>query len=601
MLQIYLYGPAYKGFLDINPNTELEIEDLAEIFDEDLSTGLYSLPVELPWTDNNRKLFGFAERLQNFNTTSKQYRCDVYDNGYPELINAQLTILERSGLFSYKKGSFNASIAGTKGLFGSAIKSKTLQDLKLDGTITWSGKDSREFARDVMHGSEPDYPYLSFAPVAIEGFIDTGRTDYSGEFLAKDTVNNLMLTGGLDYFFGRPQSGNPTLPAVSGTEEYADFFTVPFFKLKYVLQKIFTENGYNVTGSFIDTTDFDDLVIFNNYGLENYVSYVDINRSIFPKNHLPKMEIKDFLKGVFDLFNIYPVFSGTNSVALVYRKQPLINRNILSLNEVCSNEFNATSESTTIESGYKLNYTWDSNDGYYSDRIKDLKDKKLVATVAKFADLATLNLNPDLTTDDIVFVQADNLYYRVANALVNPILWDAYAEKLEEYNIGKGERSISPNISTLCTYVEYDNGDALYEKRNYVGTRQLGSYRNNKGTIVLNDFALRIFYIKKLPIGGGYTVPVSFSHNRDKDNNIVEKYSLSWHGEDGLAVNFHKAWQQLKENNDIVKTDLRADQKLLGELQAHNIYEIDNVLYLPYKTERKIPLNGMLTISLTPL
>ena len=104
-----------------------------------------------------------------------------------------------------------------------------------------------------------------------------------------------------------------------------------------------------------------------------------------------------------------------------------------------------------------------------------------------------------------------------------------------------------------------------------------------------------------MPIGGGYTVPVSFSHNRDKDNNIVEKYSLSWHGEDGLAVNFHKAWQQLKENNDIVKTDLRADQKLLGELQAHNIYEIDNVLYLPYKTERKIPLNGMLTISLTPL
>lgn len=601
MLQIYLYGPVYEGFLDINPNTKLDIEDLAEIFDEDLSTGLYSLPIELPWTDNNRRLFGFAERLQNFNTTIKQYRCDVYDSGFPELTNAQLTILERSGLFSYKKGSFNASIAGTKGLFGGTIKSKTLQDLNLGGTITWAGKDSREFANDVMHGTEPNYPYILFAPVAIEGFIDTGRTDFSTEFLAKDTVNNLMLNAGPDYFFGRPQSGNPSLPAISGNAEYVDFFTVPFFKLKYVLQKIFTENGYTVVGSFIDTTDFDDLVIFNNYGIENYVSYIDINRSIFPRNHLPKMEIKEFLKAVFGLFNIYPVFSGTNTVQLVYRKQAIINRNILSLNEVCSNKFTATSEGDTTESGYKLNYTWDSNDGYYNDRIKDLKDKNLVATVATFADLATLSLIDPLTTDDIAYVIADNLYYRVANALVIPILWDAYAEKLDEYTEGKGERSVSPNISTLCTYVEYDNGDALYEKRNYVGTRQLGSYRNAKNTVVLNDFALRIFYIKKLPIGGGYTVPVSFSHNRDKDNNIVEKYSLSWHGEDGLASNFHKLWQQLKENNDIVKTELRADQKLLGELQAHNIYEIDNVLYLPYKVERKIPLDGSLTISLTPL
>lgn len=601
MLQIYLYGPLFEGFLDINPNTELDIEDLAEIFDEDLSTGLYSLPVELPWTDNNRKLFGFAERLQNFNSSVKQYRCDVYDNGFPELTNAQLTILERSGLFSYKRGSFNASIAGTKGLFGSTIKNKTLQNLKLDGTITWSGKDSREFANDVMHGNEPDYPYLAFAPVAIEGFIDTGRTDYTTEFLAKDTVNYLMLNNGPDYFFGRPQSGNPALPAISGTEEYVDFFTVPFFKLKYILKKIFQENGYTVTGSFVDSTDFDDLVIFNNYGIEHYVSYVDINRSIYPSNHLPKIEIKEFLKAIFGLFNIYPVFSGTNTVQLVYRKQAIINRNILSLNEVCSKQFTATTESDTSESGYKLNYTWDSNDGYYSDRVKDLKDKNLVATVAKFSDLANLNLNQQLTTDDIVYVQADNLYYRVANALNNPILWDAYAEKLEEYTDGKGERSLSPEISTLCTYVEYDTNDALYEKRNYVGTRQLGSYRNNKGTVVLNDFALRIFYIKHLPIGGGYTVPVSFSHNRDKDNNIVEKYSLSWHGEDGLATNFHKLWQQVKENNDVVKTELKADQKLLGELQAYNIYEINNVLYLPYKIERKIPLNGKLTISLTPL
>ena len=86
------------------------MESLSEIFDEDLSIGEYSLPVTLQWTEINRRILGFAERLENFNTTKKQWRCDVFEDGFPAMVNAQMTLLEKSGTFSYSNGTFNVSI-----------------------------------------------------------------------------------------------------------------------------------------------------------------------------------------------------------------------------------------------------------------------------------------------------------------------------------------------------------------------------------------------------------------------------------------------------------------------------------------------------------
>ena len=161
-LQIYIYGPSENGFLDTAPDTFLQVETLADIFDENLSIGEYTLPVSFPWTDHNRRLLGFAERIVNGAAKVNYLRCDVYDRGYPEILNGKLTILEKVGNFSYKKGSFSASIAGSKGMFGTQIKYKYLNSLALGGDIVWQNLESRDFATAVMKGQYPQYPYLSF-------------------------------------------------------------------------------------------------------------------------------------------------------------------------------------------------------------------------------------------------------------------------------------------------------------------------------------------------------------------------------------------------------------------------------------------------------
>jgi hypothetical protein len=603
MLSIYIYGPKQNGWLNIAKDTVLDMEEFAEAFDEELNIGTYSLPGECPWTDDNRQLLGYSERLENFNTSNRRFKCDVYDGGFPEMQGAQFTILEKKGKLSYTSGSFTFSISGSKGLFGSAIKGKKLADLSLGGPIIWAGYDSRGWATQQVRGAFPQYDYFSFAPVAIENFINKDRPDFDNEFLAKDTVNNVMVTGSgpNDWEFGRPQAAAPTVPAVSGTAEYLDFRTVPFFKTKFILKKIFEENGFAVSGAIVDGNDFDHLYDFNNYAIEYYIisSHVDINRGINPKNHMPDILIKDWLQGIFSLLNIYPSFANPGEVKLLFRDSIFTAKKIYSITNICSPDFSSTIAQEDTKGGYKLNYSWDSNDAYYSERVKEITGKTLVATVATRAALDTLSIFRALTTDDVAYVEADNMYYAVANATGSPILWDAFSEELPSYVFGGEERSVDIGVSTLCTYVEFDVAQALFLKRNKLGTRQPGSYRNNRGAIVLNAFAQRVFYINRRYLGTGVLQPVSYNHNRDAANTIIEPYSLAFKGVYGLAQNFHARWQAAKENMEIVKSSIMANTAVITQLKACNTIEMNNILLLPYKIEKTIPLQPNVQISMS--
>lgn len=608
MLQIYVYGPnGEQGFLELSENARLNTESLADAFDEDLSNiSEFTLPSEAPWTPKNRRLFGFAERLENFQNRPRFYECIVYNDYVPEIPKGKLTILEKSGYYTYKKGKFNFTISGTKGLFGAQIRNKTLQNLTLGGVITWENDESRKFAEDVMKGLYPQYPYLRFAPVAIENFIQTNRPDHGGEFLARDCVNNLIVTGAgaNDWTFNAPNPSNPSEPASSGNDARMNYRTIPFFTVKWVFRKMMEELGYTLIGEFMSSTDFDDLVIFNNYAIENYQTSarLDFNRSIFPTNHVPSISLGDFFKGVCKFFNFFPVFMSNNQVRLIYRTQYLKEKRILNLSALVSKSFVSSFDeqgNSTDSNGYKLALQWDSNDGYKNERVKDLKDVIVAGTVTTFSQLATFNPGYQLTTDHVVFVEAENLYYRVANATTTPILWNAYAEKLDEFIVGEGERTVDIPVSTLCTYVEFVAADALFVRRNYVGTRQPGSYRNNKGVRVTAPFELRFFYISRAMIGTN-NIPISYNHNRLPNNTKIQEYSLSFHGPEGLA-RLHESWQRLRAKAEVLKTTIQVNEKVLEDLKNHNIWEINNVQYLPFRTQRSIPLSTDMEIRVIPL
>jgi hypothetical protein len=599
-LQIYIFGDKESGFLDITEGTRLELEGITEAFDDQLIDGEFSLPVEIPWTANNRRKLGFAERVTNFNRRTYDWRCDVMEEGWPVISNGKFTILEKAGQYSYLRGSFSASISGTRGLFGSLIKSKKLADLELGDTITYA-TESRVFAQQVMDGTLPQYNYIRFVPVGIEGFFQTDRPDYDNEFLAKDTVNNIVLDGST-WTFGRPQSGDPTEVTTSGTPEHRDYRTIPFFRLKYVFKQLFETYGFKLKGAFIDDPAFDDLLLFNNYALERYTTGdADFNRFFDPKNHVPDMNLSDFLQAVLYFFNCEMKFTGPQDVTLNYKINKLNKQNFADVTAYTTDKFRSLLPGTERKDGYRIAYTWDSADQFISDRIKDLADKTFAATVETRVELTTLNIGRPLTTMDYAFVEAENMFYLVADATdTMAIKWDAYSENLDGYISGNQEEPVEIPLSTLCQYAIFDETSGLWELAGYLGCRQPGSYYTNKGNIAINKFGLRIFFGGIRDVSG-VTMPNSYNHNRTAGNAVFAPYTFGSTQADSFFVSLHKQWQDMMINKEVVETSIIYNRRIDALLKKSDGVIVKGVYFLLYKKEPVIPHDIDMKVELVPL
>lgn len=603
MLQIYIYGKAESGFLDMDEGTILNMENYTPLFDEDLSSGEFSLPIDFPWTEKNRRLFGFAERMQNWDDIVPYWVIDVYDRGFPELMHAKLTLLEKSGDLGFNRGSFSASISGNKGLFGTSIKNKTLRNIPMGDEITWTGKDSRSFATDHAKGIYPQYDMIMFAPVVNENFFDTNK-NYNGEFLANDTLNNIVKTGnGVNAWkFARPTSANEAIATIAGDVEHIDYRTVPFFKFQYVLAKAFEAGGITAKCDIISNPNFADLYLFNNVAIDfmSTATYADYTTSITPSSHMPDISLVDFFHSVFLFFNLYPIFTSNNSIEVHYRDKVFGQNNVLDISSRCTPFFSATYADAADNNGYEVAYTWDPADDYINDRVKEIKETDIVATVATLPLLGTLDIGRGFTTDDIAFVVAENMYYKVANATLDPVLWDAYAEKLNSYKIGSGDRSVEIGMATLCNYVRFDEDRGLYVRDNKLCTRQPGTYINNKYVTVKNDFSLRLFYITKRLVDTNL-IPVSTNHNVMPDGVTIAPLSLALTGTDGIVNTLHKKWQGLKSATSTIQVTVLADARLMKELEDTNTVKVNNVQYLVSKVERSIPLGHTISMEIIPI
>lgn len=602
MLQIFIYGPRESGFLELAPGTRLEMESLSELFDEQLTIGEYSIPMEFPWTEYNLRLTGFAHRPQNGKQATPYFECDVYDRGFPEIQRGKFTILGSKGSFTPGKGSFNATISGAKGVFGSAIRNKKLKDLVLGGTIFFTEDSSRQFATNLMQGWYPQYNYIAFAPVARINYFDTERTDYNGEFLVKDKVNNIMFTGAAPtgWIFGRPNPDDVDTEITQGNTLFKDFRTVPFFQLKSVLKACIEEFGFKLSGTFFNTSAFDDVYLDNNYSIEEYVSNYDINRRIIPSNHMPDVSVRDFIIAVCGWLNMYLRFSGGNQIELRYRQATLKGTRIFDCTEYVENMFELTRSTDDTEQPQNFAYQSDSYDSQQSDSIKNLTGKTVVATVNNVSELGTIDIGRTLTTDDLALVMNEGIFYQVADATVSPFVWDAYATALQPIVIDDKANTFEIPLCPLVQHITLDAVEGIYINEGCLAISQKGSYSNNKGIRINNPFGLRTLYISK-KTSGDYLIPSSYYHHLDEDGNKIQDYSLMLSGEFGIVKNFHQQWANAKRSSGTIKTTIQAPSSVLAEIRKADRLIVVDVQYLLLRLERPIPYTDRANVELLPL
>jgi hypothetical protein len=598
LLQLYVYGNKFKGFLDLVPGTSLDMETLSELFDEELTLGEYSLPLDAPFTDNNKKILGNVEMLNSVPANETLYwRCDVWADGITVRTAAKLTLIAVNGNFSYDAGNYQFTLAGNKGLFGSAIAGFTLQQLVLD-KISLNGLDARTFATNVMKqtAGNTQYSFMKFAPVAIENYFYVNRPDYNGEFLAQDIANNIVINGA-SWKFGRPTSADTTIAAAPGSAEYMDYRTIPFFTYKWICTKIFQQFGYTLTGDWVDDAAWDKAFMFNNFGIEQYdtTAKTDLSTYIFPAQHLPKKSIGTFLRDLQFFFCIKFSFLDGNIVRMDYRKSSLASKSTMDATAITGNLFNSNMLDYK-EKGFTLAFNFDSADAYNGARVQAIDGKQLVATINNFTGFGALIIGRTFNYNDLVYVKAENQYYAYSNGS-GTSAWEYFSEKLFPMVIGAGGYSYQTGISPMTTYLLYNPDIDKLINKDMAAVSMPGTYFNKNNTLVENPFEPRIFYIDMLS-KSGVVIPASFVHNRDRVGQLRVPVSLAWDGDEGLYATLWKDWLNFLMNTRLVKASLSFNQRSYANFSDAVKIRINGTYYLPHLTTIKIPLQDAAGVEL---
>lgn len=590
-------------YLELVPGTQLRMENLFPAFDDQLESGIFSFPLEVPWTDGNKEWLGFVENLNSHNALIPDYwRCDIISNGIPYLLDAKLKMLTHAGRFDNKRGSYNFTISGIKGLFGTLIKGKNLRDLALEGKIQWADTDdSRTFAFKVMDYQDPaNFAKLNFAPVAIEDFIDTGRSDFNTEFLSNDIVNNMLVDPAFPdgWIFGREKPGFNNVALPSGTPGYENYRTIPFLNLFFVLKQIFLEHGFTAEGSFFSYPDFELLHVFNTVSIELYdfPFAIDVNRQIIPNRHLPDMLIVDFLVALQNTFNLQMDFLEGKRVLINFKKELLTSTRIKNFTSKCVSVYDEAARHEAYEGGVKLEWVWDSSDSYRTDKVKDMKDKNIIAEVNVVGDIASLVLPAIVNDTTFIYVKAENYYYNF-NFTSG---WSPAIEQHADWKLGKEQISFSPELSPLCNYYKVDVFGTT-NRMNMVASRQSGNYFNDSRVFVESEFTLRLFYIKQLTTLTFTGMPISFCHNYDLIGNKLADTSLSWKAPDGLHSKFWMTWIDMLINSWIVKSRFILDVVDLFTIGQTDVVLVNNNQYLIKKISHELPVRGETEIELVKL
>lgn len=293
---IALYINDIQAKLQLNAAVTFEL--FSNLLDLEFISGAKSYSFTLP-TLPNKNLFGSPETIAN---TSKElfkdYPAKIYFNGL--LLYQGLFKLTAADKQSYK-GNFRFDISEI-----SAFRDKSIRDMLLDEKHTFASQDLSILNTYLDKTSNIVFPTIK---------------------VNNDTFNR--YTNGLWY-----------------TEnDYKDGSFMPFLKVKYILEMLIEKIGYKVENTNWTATvpDFNAVTLWNNRELDcevnitneisevsdvwgiwantYQVATVKLPKFFLLKDHVPNINLGEFINGLRKMFGILPIFNSKfKTVKLLFLK-----------------------------------------------------------------------------------------------------------------------------------------------------------------------------------------------------------------------------------------------------------------------------------------
>ena len=415
--------------IDLAKGTTLEITKQSPLYYLSESSGEYSMPVTIVYSENNVAQFGD----HYFEYPIKQQlrkEVDVYD-GHTFKYSCILVINKSNINKRFKdKSTLEGFLLGGISVFALMVKNVLLKNLKFGG--------NRSIVNCYTHFKATwdfTYDYIA-APVQNPDWVIS--TPYDGIMNSLDGAGNFKIDQPIGLF--------------------------P--KLTYLLTTIFADYGFTLDISDIATTDFDKLVLFNAAIFTPTATTLNFSlANCFDKD----VTVIDFIVAICKRYGLATITNNaTKTITLIALK----NTGLTTYSDVTqylASELVSDYSAPEIKYGFKNSLP--SNDAALS--TPDFTNWLFLSPVATKANLPTGSLRQ--YDNVLVFVFADNKYYKTALTANNTLLeWVVFSDNIYDYlpkilpatgtNISPTEIDIETACSTLPSYlVQYrSNGGTNY-------------------------------------------------------------------------------------------------------------------------------------------
>jgi hypothetical protein len=494
--------------LKLLPKTNIRFEMPSPLFDFDSIIGTYSFPLNVP-TKPNYKALGFNNLTGNKADLPENVACHV-------LLHNNEWLEGTIKVNNVQNGQTSIALLSSTGHFGNIIKFKKLSDLALGGIrdIGPALSDIIDHANDTTSGTASTYDYVFF-PYKNPDFYGDTNPDYGGYVNEWDHDNQT-------FFYN------------TATNKYC---ISPCIYIVYLIQQIFEEHGFTVSGSFLEDPEIRQLVLYNNTALEynNGAPLNEFNRYLNLQKHIPQATIADFLIGLRKLFALDFHFHRTGKHVEIRTLKSIIN--IPKYTDWTGKSSRAGLQLTQNFDGYKLSFSGETNN---------------------------TRPNPKELTG---FVHPPSLVFpsspAIGDAFFNPFWgyfgiyqstgWDGGSEIPAIYPIGNGVKNIDSSISPVWQVEKNElvPGSVSGDYRSIPFIVQKGnSDKFNPNNLEKCDLHM-LFYRGLLPDWPNnrlypHASAISAYHEPGAGVPVQSgDYSLYWHNTyryDGLYTNFWEPW-----------------------------------------------------------
>lgn len=469
MLSLYVNGQA----VELPEDFSISWNTQSPIFSD---VGSYSYPFRLKYSTRTAAILGFRHRIENTTDPFLALPTELRWNGIT-FFNGTLKVRVAN------KDYFEGMIYEGDGDFYYKIKDMDLQNVDF-GDMTFANEDAAmTYINGCLNSSYPTRP-VAFPWIHNDVYFDPPSVDPS------------QLDINLYWYDG---TGIHKL-----TQDNNRTVIIPMLYFKYVMSKVFNHLGYTLDDQVLsEKADYNNLMLYNSVSINSLMEEFSYNLTHWLFNlHVPRLSMKDFLKGFKTFFNsplfIYPQSHVAKflPVDTIIKSDDLVDfsRNIISLSTEMDDQIR----------GFTFKMSLDGDDAKQSEFLS-IEEDYVGALKGAVENVSDLPLFPIGLIGELRWVHGSGHLYKcfqngwqIENTQIYKKLFSRYLYKSGEESIDIKFSSLSGAGNANTMPVECGNRMANWKNitprlffldKGYIGDvlKHFGKCKTNNVTLFFND------------------------------------------------------------------------------------------------------------------